>query len=868
MMTKMMKIRIKLQVRVSVLSTVALLGLGCFASFAAAQDKVTSPEEFFGFRLGNDGKIARWDEIAAYYARLETESAKLKVMNMGPSTMGHPFLVVIISAPENLARLDRLQNVNAVLSDPRGIPESEIKALVDEGRAVICQSMSLHATEIGGTQMAPELTFDLLTRTDGETRRILDNVLFFLIPSFNPDGQIMVTDWYRKTAGTEYEGTNLPWLYHKYAGHDNNRDGDYINLKESEYATRIMYRDWPPQAYIDHHHMGSYGARFYVPPYCDPIRPFADPLVWREMSWYGAHIAYKLEENGKAGILNAAQYPGWGHFGWHWITPFHNIAGMLTESASARLASPLYIHPEQLQGGARQFPEYEAQGTFPNPWPGGWWRLRDIVEQKKISAWALLDLAARNKETVLWNAYLKAKRQTERGALGTPKTYVVPASQHDPLTAVTMINTLMLSGIEIHRARQAFSTGGVSYPAGTFVVPLAQPKMGLIRNLLGRILYADNAWTRGRDGSPLRPYDSAQHTMAELMGLRVDPIDEKPAGDFEKLSGRIEVEGKVAASSSGYVLDGRLNAGFKAVNLLLEQGVAVKRVDNAAGLRAGDFVVTGGPRAVLQDVARQTGVDFTAPDVELREGMHDVVRSRIGMYQRYWGGNMDEGWTRLLLEKFAFPYTSLKDADIKSGGLEGNYDVIILPDDSPGMITGERIRSRGGGVPAYPPEYRSGIGREGVAALRAFVEGGGTLVTLGEACGFAIAEFGLNVINVVEDIDSKEFFCPGSTLRVSFDHRHPLAYGMPSEGLVLFWSSPAFAITPNQHNEAYETVVRYKDGDLLRSGWLIGEEKLTGMAAMISVRFGNGRVILIGFRTQHRCQTHGTFKLLFNALIQ
>ncbi len=205
--------------------------------------------------------------------------------------------------------------------------------------------MSLHATEIGGTQMAPELTYDLLTRQDEETKRILDNVIFVMIPSFNPDGQIMVTDWYNETLGTEYEGINLPWLYHKYVGHDNNRDGDYLNMIESVYAAKIMYREWKPQAYIDHHHMGSYGARFYVPPYSEPIRPYADPLVWREMSLFGGHIAYKLEEDGKTGILNKAQYPGWGHFGWHWITPFHNIAGMLTESASARLATPLYIHP-------------------------------------------------------------------------------------------------------------------------------------------------------------------------------------------------------------------------------------------------------------------------------------------------------------------------------------------------------------------------------------------------------------------------------------------------------------------------------------------------------------------------------------------
>ncbi len=853
------------------LSILLLLGLWTAGSYSLtfeAQDQITSPQDFFGFQLGSDKKIARWDKIVEYFMHLEKESVKLKVINMGPSTMGHPFLVVIISSPENLANLNRLQEINAQLSDPRCIPGEQIKGLLDEGKAVICQSMSLHATEIGGTQMAPELTWDLITRRDEEAQRILNNVVFFLIPSFNPDGQIMVTDWYRKTLGTEYEGLNLPWLYHKYAGHDNNRDGDFINLAESVYAAKILYRDWVPQAYIDHHHMGSYGARFYVPPYSEPMRPYADPLIWREHSWYGAHIAYKLEENGKAGILNAAQYPGWGHFGWHWITPFHNIAGMLTESASAQLATPIYIHPEQLQGGARQFPEYEAQTTFPNPWPGGWWRLRDIVEQKKIAAWALLDLAARNKETVLWNAYLKAKRQTERGASGTPKAYVIPQSQHDRLTALKMINTLLLSGIEIQQAEKPFNAGGVSYPEGTFAISLAQPKMGLIRNLLGRTFYADNSWTRDENGIPLRPYDSATHTMHEFMGVRVDPVEEN-IGDLKTLQTSVPLSGRVEEGGQGFVLDGRLNASFKAVNLLLKKGVPVLRVDAAqSGLNPGDFLVTSGSESVFRTVAEETGVDFIAMKSLSVQGTHSVRPLRIGMYQRYWGGNMDEGWTRLVLENFSFSYTSLLDKDIKKGWLIRTHDVIILPNDTTGMITGDQVMSYGGPMPAYPPEYTSGIGQEGVASLKEFVEQGGTLVTLGETCNFAIEKFGLSVINAMENLDPKEFFCPGSTLNVTFDNQHPLAYGMPTQGFVLYWASPAFAILPSQNNQRYQTIVRYKDKDLLQSGWLIGEEHLSDLAGMVDADYGKGHVVLIGFRTQNRSQTHGTFKLLFNALLR
>jgi len=845
-----------------------LAGLGVVTG--AAQSQITSPEKFFGFQLGADRKMARWDKMIDYYKLLEKESPKIKVVDMGPSTMGNPFLLVIVSSPANLGRLEEFRQINAKLNDPRGIPETDIKKLVAEGKAVIIQSMSLHATEIGGSQMAPELAYDLVSGSDEETRRILDNVIFLMIPSFNPDGQIMVTDWYNKMLGTEYEGSNLPWLYHKYVGHDNNRDAFQTNMIESQYMAKVMFREWIPQAYIDHHHMGRYGARLYVPPYAEPIRPSADPLVWRELSWYGAHIAYKEEAASMSGIVNAAIYSGWGHFGFHWITPFHNIAGMLTESASARLATPLYIHPDQLRGGTRGLPEYEEQTTFPNPWPGGWWRLRDIVERQKISAWAALDLAARNRETVLWNAYLKAKRQTERGAVGKPVAFVIPADQHDPLTATKLVNHLLVQGIEIQQARKEFRTGDVVYRPGSFVVSMAQPKMGVVRWLLGRTLYPDNSYTRDREGNPIRPYDMATDTMAEFMGVRVDPVDLAVTADLMKVAAQIKPVGKFTKGAFGYVLDCRLNDSFKAVNLLLDKGVAVRRVETAAraNLRRGDFIVAAGADSVVAEIARQTGVDFNALAADVAEGTHDVRRLRIGMFQRYRGGNMDEGWTRWLLEQYGFPYTSLLDAEIKAGKLEAKYDVIILPSDSPSAITGERAASSGGRAQTYPPEYSSGIGKEGVEALKAFVEKGGKLVTFGEASSLPIEAFDLPIRNAVANRRPTEFWCPGSTLKVKFDTTNPLAYGMPEQGLAVFLAgSQVYEILPTDRNDQIETVVRFVDRDILQSGWLLGEPIIAKKAAMVSVERGLGKVVLIGFRTQHRAQTDGTFKLLFEALV-
>jgi len=844
---------------------------------ASATSPVTAPERFFGFPMGADRKIARWDKLVEYYRLLEKEGGgTLAVVDMGPTEMGNPFLLVIITSPANQKAIERLRLNNLKLSDPRGIPEAEIRKIAAASKPIVCMTMSMHATEIGGAQMAPELAFDLLSRSDPETRRILDNVVFLLVPSFNPDGQIMATDWYNKYVGTPYEGSNLPWLYNKYNGHDNNRDALTMNMKESQYVGRLLFTDWKPTAYFDFHHMGSYGARIFYPPYAEPVRPLADPLVWREMEWYGGEMAAKAEEAGLSGVMNNGQYSGWGHFGFHWITPFHNITGMLTESASARVASPLYIDPSQLAGGARNLENpRDPQMNFPNPWPGGWWTLRGIVERQKVGAWALLDCIARNAETIVWNTYLKASRQTERGAAGKPAAYAISAAQHDPLTRDKLINVLLRQGIEVQRSAAGFATAaGITYPPGSFTVTLAQPKMGLIRYLLGETHYPDNEWTRRQDGTPIRPYDMGQDVLAEYMGIAVDPLDEAVRGDFLTVAAPIVPAGRAAKGPAGYVIDGRLNDAFKAMNRLFDKGISMKRVATTGdGLRAGDFLVAASaPGATVTEIARATGVDFRPLQAEPKQA-HELKRQRIGMYQRYRGGNMDEGWTRWLFEQWGFLFKSVYDAEIKAGNLRANYDVFIFADDSTNTITGEAGAGRGGrgafgALPdTTPPEYRSGLGADGVAAIKDFVDKGGTLVALGGATDFAISRLGLPVRNAVEGLSTKEFFCPGSTLRVTIDNSHPLAYGMPAEGLVLFHYSPAFDVVATEFNDRNDIIVRFADRNIERSGWLNGEKYIAGKTAMASIGFGQGRVVLIGFRTQNRAQTDGTYKFLFNALV-
>ena len=363
------------------------------------------------------------------------------------------------------------------------------------------------------------------------------------------------------------------------------------------------------------------------------------------------------------------------------------------------------------------------------------------------------------------------------------------------------------------------------------------------------------------------------------MGVRVDHIAGPLNVEAKLITEAPLAPGKVPAAKAGYTLSSKLDAAYLAVNQLQQKGITVSRIDTPApGLTQGDFVVTGGSEPDLKAIAKSTGVDFSPVTSVPAGSTHELKRQRIGLYQHYYGGNVDEGWTRWLLEQFSFDTNTLMDAEIKKGDLNAKYDVIVIPDDSTSTLTGEPAAAgggRGGGggegfgrnPQDTPPEYRSGFGEEGVAALKAFVQKGGTIVTLGTASDFAMEKLGVRARNVLANVPSKQFWCPGSTLKVNFDTASPLAYGMPKDGLALYLSGdPVFQITPSSSNEKYQVIVSYQDRDLLQSGWLVGEGNITGKAAMISAEIGKGKVVLIGFRAQHRAQTYGTFKLFFNSL--
>lgn len=851
--------------RTPLLPALVALALAVAAPAAVEGQAIPTPEEFFGHQMGADRQLARWDRLVEYYELLGSMSDRLIVENVGLSTLGNPFLIIYASSPENLANLDQLKEMNATLQDPRGRSQAEIDRAIENGKVVFVQAYALHSTEVAASQSAAEIMYHFATRDDDEMMEILDETVSILVPGMNPDGNHIVTDWYNQWVGTEYEGVNPPELYHHFIGHDNNRDAFMQNTVESQYVATILFREWVPQAFIDHHQMGPFTARISLPPYAEPTRPEADPLVWREMAWFGAHMAYKMDEAELEGSIGAAIYSGWGHFGFHWITPFHNIAGMLTESASARLATPLYVHPDQLRG-SRQFPEYEEQTTFPSVWEGGWWHVRDIVDRQVLATFSPLEIAAKNRETVLRNAYNKAYRQTQRGMEGDVKAFIIPATQHDPLTMQKMVNKLLLQGVTVERATREFEHEGRVYQGGTYVVSMAQPKRGVIRWLLGQTFYPDNTFTRDRDGNPIRPYDMTTDNISEFMGVDVEPVGSMVEASLTRTTGLIDPSGTVSVGAAGYVIDGRLNDSFQAVNLLFASGASVSRARmDGDGFQMGDFIVAPDvDAAAVWAVAEESGVDFRPLASDPGSAAFPISQQRIGVFQRHYGGNMDEGWTRLLLESFDFQYTTVMDEEILRGALHERWDVILLPNDSRNMMV------EGGGDPSsVPPGYRSGFGEAGIAALDAFVENGGTLVTMSQAGQLALADLDVPVRDAVAGVWGNDFWAPGASLRVNIDNTTPFTWGMPARGLATFLAGGQVYETQSGARSAdVQRLVTYRDRDILESGWLLNEDAIANKAAIVAVSKGQGTVLMLGFRVQHRAQTHGTYKLLFNALME
>lgn len=835
---------------------------------------ITKPEDFFGFRPGSNKNIARWDKIVEYYELIETQSERLRVVQLGPSTQGNAMLLLIVTSSENMENLEEIRRINLTLADPRGLSEKEIGDLVKKGKSVSLQAMSVHADEIGGTQMTINLIYTLLSEDSDDVKTILNESVSLFIPCRNPDGQIMMTDWYYQTLCTEYEGSIYPRLYHKYSGHDTGRDTIFQNTVEIGYLAKVAFHNWMPQVYQDVHQMRGYRARILIAPFKNPIRPYVDPLVWREANWYGANMAYDMEAQGLSGVQSGALFAAYGNLGSSSIAMnCHNITGLLTESATTKLATPKYIHPTQLYGGDNVQTEYLPQTNFTTPWPGGWWGPEDITKRQYAACFALILTMAKNRETILRNMAKKALSQTKRGAEDKIKAFVIPPEQHDCGSVNELIRVLRCQNIEMYSVMESFMDGIQKYPSGSLVIPLKQPKYALVKSLFSDGRYPDIHWTQDERGAVVAN-DSASDNITELMGLKVYESGVMPSfglGKEEKVFYKSSVP--TAQSKKGYFLSSRDNAAYAAVNRLLRDGEKVWRTDKATGY---DFYTEASDTQLK--VSTEGLAVRMACCTKVPKMVNQIKNLKTAVYQRFYEGNPDEGWTRFLLERYGFPFDTVMDQDIFDGKLS-EYDVLILPSDDKTMLYGPPLRTFDdklsvrlglleelGLIAGVPSEYRSGLGDKGFEAIRTFISQGGRLLAWGEASEVAIDICSLYVKNVVAGLPASEYMTGASTLKVHINKNDPIAYGMPEDGWILSRTSPVFEVTETFHGDHYISVVDFPEENILQSGILTGEKLIASHSALIKAKYGKGEIVLYGFQPQDRMQTYGLFKLVFNAL--
>jgi hypothetical protein len=768
-----------------------------FALSAAPSEAIQSPEEFLGSPVGADRHLFSWDEILSYLDHLDAGSDRLELVELGKSTEGRRFVLAVVADEDGIANRGRVQAEARELYRIDETGEERAREIARDGRAILAFSMGIHSTEVGAPQASMEILHRMVTSEDPVTVKARESLMILMVPCMNPDGLSLVQEWYMQTVGTEAEGTRPLDLYHPYAGHDNNRDGFYNNLAETKLWSQVLYDDWLPQMIIDEHQMGSSGPRLFLPPFDDPVSPTVHPLVYSQLAAAGQQAVSDLTAQGWTGIATStiftAEWPGSVRSTGFW----HNMLGILSEVASARLATPLYFPEGSLQARGRGMDSYTRSANFLEPWPGGWWRLRDIVDMEIDLTWAFLRWASERREDLLLNFWRMNRDAVVRGQSEAPYAFVVPFDQPLDGHDLRLVEILQTGGVEVDRSDRELRFDGRVIPGGGWVVRMAQPFRPFVEEMLGETEYPRVF----HDGETVRPYDVTAWRLSAMLGVEVHAVNDRAA---------------------------------------LEQ----------FDLREAERQVTGNR-------------DWFPPG---REG---EASPRVALYSP-WGGSMDEGWTRLVLDRYGFEYDRIRpgapELDGSSDGrkLRQNFDVVLIPSIRTGELRDGRDgngRSRLGDA-VWSEEYRRGIGPGAGDALREFAKAGGRVVAISDATPWVIDAMGLPVR--ADGGRNDEIYAPGTLLRVELNEESRISRGMPSE--VSAYYASGYRYVPRAWPEQTVVAARYADRNLLVAGFLDGGESLEGAPAVLQVPVGDGEVVLFGFHPQRRAQTDGTFPLLFNAL--
>jgi hypothetical protein len=837
-------------------STLPVLVLSLAAAMAQT---VPTPESVLGHKPGDDFYLANYDESRDYFHKLAAVSDRIKMISVGKTTRGLDWEIAIISSPRNLAQLDKYKDIARRLAQGRALTDEQAHALAREGKAIVHIDGGLHSTEVAGAQQSILLGYKLVaTQGDPEVDAILDNVILMLWPTLNPDGQNEVVAWYRKNVGTPYEVSPLPDLYQEYVGHDNNRDGYMNNMLESRDVTRAEL-DWNPVIFYCHHQTAPFPTRIFIPPFTEPISSNINPLMARWLNVLGINMAAYLDEHQMPGAVHRVGFDNWYPGFLDFTHIFRNSISFFTETALYHYATPHFYTVDEFPKDRQQL---TAEVFYSSPWKGGWWRLADAVRYMEGASMAVLDTAAKYRETLLYNRYQAARDNIERFRKEPPFAYVIPQEQRDLPTAATLVEKLLIDGIEVQRADPAFVANSREYK-GAWVILMDQPFSPLVKELFETQQYPD--LRQSPNGPPIRPYDVAGWTLPMQMGVETavvsEPLTDSQRATLKPIEQVTPPPGGIAGTGSIYVLSHQPNASFAALNEILSAGglasFSKSEMATPSGREPGAIIVSGIDRERLSAIAHKHSVQALAIEKPPPDAV-STKKPRVGLY-RSWTGNIDEGWTRWILENYGFTPVTLRNADIQAGHLRDRLDAIIIPDSGPKQIMD------GFAPGTISGEYAGGVGETGVDALRAFVRGGGTLIAFNNASLMAIARLGLPLTNVLEGLNNDQFYCSGSLLRVELrDVNHPAVWGMPREPIVMFERGPAFDTKSGFHGvilAAYS-----KERNPLASGYLLHPERIQGKAAAVEVFEGDGRVYLFGFRPQWRGQSHGTYKLVFNAI--
>jgi hypothetical protein len=752
-----------------------------------AGPRIPAPEEVLGFVPGDDRKLASWNQVLSYFDQLDKASDRVRFEALGKSTMDRPFVMATISAPENLARLEEYKRIQNLLADPRklgppNVRDLKARELIAQGKTIVLITCGIHSTEVGSYLSSMLIAHRLASSDEPEIQNILRNTIILLVPSLNPDGVDIVKNWYDKTIGTPYEGTEPPELYHKYTGHDNNRDWYAFTQVETKITVDKIHNVWHPQIVHDIHQQGALGSRLFLPPYMQPVEPNVPKQIVAGYTELGSFMAREMRAQGFKGITTNSTYDAW--------TParayshYHGGVRILSETASCRIATPINLQFADLKAGEGFDPRKES-ASFGPLWRGGEWRLRNITNYMTTAAFTLLTHASQNRQRWLQRFYEIGKAAVRPRGRGELYAFVIP-----PADQLGSLLTILERADVTVDYPGAFTANGRRYLQGTAVVRMAQPYGGFAKALLEVQKYPD---LRDSSGHPIQPYDVTAHTLPLLMGVPADPV----------------------------------YAPFTLPRPKPEPGV---------GSNGG----CGGPNPPRRA----------------------IYRSHLP--------TMDEGWTRWVLDnghtslRFScLWYRTLEDAEARGGKLNEKFDAIVIPDqEAREILNGNRPGT-------MPPDYTGGLGTEGVKTLREFVEQGGTLVLLNRASEFGIEQFKLPVRNIVADVPERDFFVPGSILRIEVDTSNRIARGMPKETIAWVEDSPVFELTQGSTMSAAKArvIARYPaNRNPLLSGWLLGGDRMRGKAALVEVEIGKGRIILFGFRPQYRAQSMATYPLFFNSI--